>query len=776
MRPFVAAAAIGLSACCVAQTGLPAHLQGIGRDIAAKGLRFNPLLRPVGGALDPSGFPGLDPQDPRTPPSDVPDDRRLRLLSADKFERKGDVVLLTGKVRCQYQGYDLFADYIEGNLTTEVFVLSGGATAIGPDAVIVGEAIEIDFRNDTYRADNARAQLRPSFMSDRTVDDLYVWGRETRGTARELHTHDGGLTSCNLEHPHFRLLSRDVDVRPGKRVILRNSELRILRHKVLRIPYLSIPLDNRHERYQPEVGRTRDTGYYIKTIWGVPVRGSYDVDAYVDYFEKLGFGLGGRFYYGNSTGEGFVRAYKLGGIRDSLEVTTGIVQDIGNSTLTVDANYQKQNFFNAPENTILTTRAMMIVPHRQGSARFQFSRNTNEGPNFSSVQQTVGVNDQRSFGGRLQTVVDVRWSNNLSTFSTSDPVEREQVDLRLRGQYDLRQAVAELEYLRSIPVGNTDNFFSAADRTPVVSLRTDSQRLFGENWRRYPRINSELSIGEFANSGTQSHIMRTYFDVTVNKPDETRKPVGFGVLARFRQGIYGDDTAQYALALNTNFRLELGTLGTFNLRHNYLKPRGFTPLSIDRIGETDLTSADLGYQPLRNVIFRAGTGYDAIAKKQGAVTGWQPLNLGLDWTPKPEILFRTLATYDPFQELWSNLRFDLAWAGRETYVSLGARYDGSRKVWGNFNFFVDGFRIGRTSITALGQYNGFIRKFEAVQYSLIYDLHCAEAVLQVVENSVGFRPGTEVYFFVRLKAFPFNGGFGTGQRGQPIGTGTGSGF
>jgi hypothetical protein len=45
--------------------------------------------------------------------------------------------------------------------------------------------------------------------------------------------------------------------------------------------------------------------------------------------------------------------------------------------------------------------------------------------------------------------------------------------------------------------------------------------------------------------------------------------------------------------------------------------------------------------------------------------------------------------------------------------------------------------------------------------------------LEVIDNQTGFRPGRQVFFFVRLKALPFTSPFGVGSFGQALGTGGG---
>ena len=114
------------------------------------------------------------------------------------------------------------------------------------------------------------------------------------------------------------------------------------------------------------------------------------------------------------------------------------------------------------------------------------------------------------------------------------------------------------------------------------------------------------------------------------------------------------------------------------------------------------------------------------------------------------------------------MRFDLAYKPGATFIGIGAKYDGIRKSWSSVTGFLDNFKWGRLRSSAMFSYNGYLQRFEARHLQFTYDLHCAEAVLTILDNPIGFNAGTSVNFTMRLKAFPFNTGFGTGTSGQPI--------
>jgi hypothetical protein len=148
----------------------------------------------------------------------------------------------------------------------------------------------------------------------------------------------------------------------------------------------------------------------------------------------------------------------------------------------------------------------------------------------------------------------------------------------------------------------------------------------------------------------------------------------------------------------------------------------------------------------------------------------------MEYQPSDRLRIRGLANYLPEESSWGNLRADIAWKYGDTFFGAATRYDSLRHKLGNLNLFIDGLKWGRLKLSTLLLYNGYLQKFDSTHISLTYDLHCAEAVLQVLDNNVGFRPGREVLFFIRLKGLPFDSPFGIGRSGEPIGFGTGSGW
>lgn len=770
MRVAFALVLAGTPILGLANEGVGIGLLRVARHLDAKGVWAGREQK--GNTLQPQGFPGLPERDSSLPAGVTGLEKEpLRVVKTGEFEADGSRVVLTGGVHIQFRGYDIFANQIVGDTDTEIFVAEGNVKIIGADAVILGKRVQINLKSRTYVAEDSSSQLRPSLLQNRVLDDVYTQGRLSYGSQTRAFTDDGALTTCNLDHPHYEICTRQTEVRVGKRLILRDARFRLFDRTLFRLPYLSIPLDERGDRYLPEVGSSRDEGFFAKFKFGFPLRGSSLVETNLDLFSKIGLGLGANYLYESLANRGNLKVYGLVGNRQTVTLNQQHQGRLGSATINLNTNYQKATYFNAPENTTLDLRGDASLPFLGANSRFSFTRNSNNSSGFSYLSQNYGFSEQRNLGKFGQSNLNVTYSENRSAFGTTE-TSRRQVDLQFRSQADLKRAVALLEYQRSIPVGDTVNFFPAADRTPVFTLQSDSRRLLGSRVTDRVPFQTEISLGEFFDPSTKNRVTRGNYELGTNVSDRGDGRFGMDFNGRYRQQWYSDDTAQYSLNFNGGLRYSPGEKQSLNLRYSFLRPYGFSPLQIDRQGQTNYASLDAQVSPVRNLTLAVQSGYDFILEREQEVA-WQSLGVRAEWRPRDWFRFRGLSTYDPVGKLWTQTRLDLSWRAGATYVSAGAKYDGLRHQWGNLNLYVDGLKWGRLKTSFLVAYNGYLKQFDGRQFSFTYDLHCAEAILEVLDTQTGFRPGTTVSLFIRLKAFPFNTAFGVGRRGAPIGTGTG---
>jgi LPS-assembly protein len=274
---------------------------------------------------------------------------------------------------------------------------------------------------------------------------------------------------------------------------------------------------------------------------------------------------------------------------------------------------------------------------------------------------------------------------------------------------------------------------------------------------------------------TKTNIGRGNLIFGFNRGIRDKGPWRLDFNGNFQQGMYSDDTAQYRLNFGTAGTYSLGKRLSANLRYSYLRGFGYSPLAIDRTGVTNYASFDISAQANEKSTFGLQTGYDIERSIKGDAA-WQQVGIRSEYRLGSAFSLRSLSTYDTFNSIWSNVRLDAQWQAGDFMASLGARYDASRSTWSSMNLYLDGWKLGRLRVGSTLNYNGYTSQFDSQQYSFVYDLHDAEAILTVSDYGTGFRSGKEVAFYIRLKIIPFDTNFGAGRRGQSLGPGTGRDF
>lgn len=703
------------------------------------------------------------------PESNPSRSQQFQLINADDYSRVGNEVFAEGNVHIVYKGYDIYADRIVGDFSTNIFVLEGNGRLVGRTEEIEGDRIVVDFDAETFNFERGRAVLQPERLENRSAVPVFVTAASGGGRENDFTTFEGDLTTCELESPHFHLHAKSTRVIPRKHIILKQVELEVLGKKILTLPGLTIPLDRDPQKYLPEIGQSPDEGYYVKFKFSTPLKNDTFIDHKVDLMSKLGVGIGGDYQYRWKNSFGRINGYSLFGNQKTLRGSVDHTQYFGQDSLNVAANFNRFNYLTAPESTQLDARANYAFRLAGGQSRLGWYRSSSESSGFQSVSQNFSFNDFRELWKDFRTSLDLNLSSNESNgFGSQSKTER--VDVRFLGTQELRSLTAELLYQRSIPVGGGNSFLSSSDRTPMLTLRSDARRILGERTGRSLPWQLEASVGELTDPGQeQEKITRFFLDWGFRRSDgNDRLRVNYG--GQFKQGMYSDDTAQYTLNYDTSISYEYGQNSTFNVNYRRLASFGYTPLFMDRTGSSDALNADLTWQPVRSLRLAAQTGYDLLQIERG-FTPWQSVSVRAEYMPRELSRYSMSAYYDTFSQAWSSARLDADVRVGRMWFTFAARYDGLRSQWAGATLIARGLRYGKLGADLLFDYNGYTQQFDATQFALTYSLHCFEAVLEVTENKVGFRPGRQVALFVRIKAFPNTDLFGFGRRGQQIGTG-----
>lgn len=214
-----------------------------------------------------------------------------------KILAKGNVVVTYGEIK-------LTADYAEVETEAKKAYGRGHVVLLRGDLLTArGEEVYYDFGKDQGRFPNGQSVELPWFVAGREVEQV----RKDKFRIR-----DGGITTCDLERPHYQLRAQDVTVYAGDKMIARNITLHVLGRKVFWWPYAVIPLRERGESpIQIQPGYSSQYGGYILTSKGFSLTKQIGGKWHVDWRSKRGFGAGADFdyHFDRIKSEGDVKTY-----------------------------------------------------------------------------------------------------------------------------------------------------------------------------------------------------------------------------------------------------------------------------------------------------------------------------------------------------------------------------------------------------------------------------------------------------------------------------------
>ena len=143
--------------------------------------------------------------------------------------------------------------------------------------------------------------------------------------------------------------------------------------------------------------------------------------------------------------------------------------------------------------------------------------------------------------------------------------------------------------------------------------------------------------------------------------------------------------------------------------------------------------------------------------------------------PNENLRFDSLATFDPNRGRLFSLTNSLKLRGRsDSALDIVARYDPNQGKISSLNSQFDVPLNSHWRLSALLRYNGFTGKLDSTNLQLLHRWDCMEATITYSENPLGFNGGRQIFFNLRLLAFPSSHGFARGPGGDALGTGLGA--
>jgi hypothetical protein len=289
------------------------------------------------------------------------------------------------------------------------------------DSVLEADKISFDTIDQTAVLTNGRG------MSSEGVDRGLVHFK-----SQDLHTDATGIghgikpyvTTCENARSGYHMTGKNMDVYPGDKIVIYDAVLWLGAAAVFFLPKIVIPLrtvDNPNDRpkYFPDAGYDSFEGYWIKT------RTSFGRDQYfygyyvVNYFTKVGLGLGYVAFYQKKNGRrsANINFYEIHDRRVDQSTDNLTFNELENISKTIRANfalgYQSNYgpYTNLPANTNINVTVAHQTDH--SSQQYGFSRSA---VGAQSSSDSFSFTDNNQFNQALSNSLNFTLSSSQSSF------------------------------------------------------------------------------------------------------------------------------------------------------------------------------------------------------------------------------------------------------------------------------------------------------------------------------------------------------------------------
>lgn len=210
-------------------------------------------------------------------------------------------VVALGNVVVKRADTTLMCDRIEFDRSQNIGVAEGHVVLLRGNSRLTGDKLIYNF--STMKGDFVEAKI--------TSDPFYGAGKQiSKEGEKHIVLKDGYITTCDLDHPHFKLKAKKVDIYQNEKAVARNMTLVFGKIPVFFFPKYVQDLRHKKPIFTITPGYEKDWGSFALSKWRHYWNDNVHTILHLDYRSRLGFGEGVDLDYNTSRfGTGFMKAY-----------------------------------------------------------------------------------------------------------------------------------------------------------------------------------------------------------------------------------------------------------------------------------------------------------------------------------------------------------------------------------------------------------------------------------------------------------------------------------
>jgi len=668
-------------------------------------------------------------------------------VEADEVYYEAGATIGRGNVVVRGEELTVGADVVEIDEDKEWAQFHGNVVMESENQVTTAERLLINLDTEQWEIRQGRTQVEPEFFEkEQVLEPLFAAGQQVKGSGEGdlIEAFRGGLTSCNLPHPHYSVRSKAIELRPGRKVKIKKPSFYIGSTRVFWLPFnLVASLEEKKNRLIPELGQNNVEGYYAKLAYMYLAGQAAEGLVRLNLTQKRGIALGvdHSIYTDKQTGEGSILFEPSEGammtrLRHNYKFSPHLQSNLRGSY------QQRSGYF----GSTTSQSADLMLRHNDNNSDSQlgFQRYLNRSSYSTSRRFTTNFHWRQSMGS------GERWGlqSNMRRYSRgAGEAADEELDAQFEYQRQLShfdwQLLADNRYDLDGDAYTGDKHFGL-HRLPEVTFNTDTRRLDG--WKLLGRvpIHSSVQLGKYTQDPDNIKVTRGAIDTRLG--GGTQRLSGSARLrtsGRYLQAFYDEGSAQYITTLNTTLEAGLGAGWESQLRYGYQSRRGFAPIRMDYAGRRqDVYLRTIRLKPDRSRI-ELSTGFDFIGDR------WRDIRLSSEYMPSRESKFDLRTGYSLEYSRWRplSLRFHQVHPPR-FYLTLGTEYELDESELTRATMELDWLVYRKWRVELLTGYSGYRSEFDTLDVEVTREFHCWIASLAYSKQL------DEIRLNLGLKAFP----------------------
>ena len=623
----------------------------------------------------------------------VPLGQGQALVKADKMYGsggpKGDITAL-GHVDIKYGDVDIIADQAVFDGITKIITATGHVKFINANGdTATATSLDYDTNNGRVTMNDVNGQSSSLYASGEQIQGYVYYKAQQVIAYPDGHTllKNGWITTCDLSHVAYHITGREIEVRPGDRIIARHSALYLGKYLVAALGLLVIPLSKASAQHPsaiaPRVGYSSTLGWFVKTYINFYRSPYYYGTYHVDYYQKVGVGLGADLYLyrQDQRGQAAISFYDLHsnaeqialtGQKNTLQGSLSMQEPLGAHLMST------LNFSYAGQSTIFSsippqTSANLAIAHTGGRTQTNYGLNlSNSGGNSSlglSLSHTI------QFSQSLSQNFNVAVSNtHVSGSSFSHQVSLD-TDTHFSGRaLDGDLAIQTSHGYQYADIGGIRTPLLAFQKLPELTLNAHAFEID----QRVP-VDLTLVGGVYDDpyetfGTTTAHVETSRLEAAVTLGDALLRIGGnsdFTAQATLRQDAYGTGDLRGLFGDQFSLHTLYGTHADTTIDYAVNSVRGFTPLqSFD--GEFSSNTYTEAFDVYNGSYYRltASTSYDVLQHFQS------PISYSLTANPGPYSSLTLGTSFDPHGTGFGPMSIQLQTPVSKTdYLQMLASYD-----------------------------------------------------------------------------------------------------